>query len=160
MSSAKQTKNRGKYGPGIVGKDAYKAQEASEVARVDKYGPGILGVEEYARLTGDGPQEATEGPKEEKKAVSTPPEEDPALQALVSKYATDDGYLAIKDVKSILKEMPNAFDRVLAWELGRKDGPRVGALQHLLELEGKREGGARAPVFQHIEMSLAKARGG
>ena len=77
----------------------------------------------------------------------------------MAEQANDDGYLSIADVKKILEEMPNAFDRVLGWEIARADGPRVGALNHLLKLEMKRDGGPRQMIQQRIEMSLAEAKG-
>ncbi|MCK5650519.1 MAG: hypothetical protein KAJ42_04035, partial [Gemmatimonadetes bacterium] len=118
---------------------------------------GILGQEEYDRLTADRKaEEATQeaGPSETPDAAG-----DPALDALVVKHANDDGYLSIANVKAILEEMPNAFDRVFGWELARAEGPRVGALNHLLELEMKREGGPRHLVQQRIELSLKEIRG-
>lgn len=138
-----------KYGPGMIGQAAFEAQKAADQDNPQqKYGPGMLGNDEPKKPV------ATEKPK------PASPDQDAALDKLVAEYATDDGYLAIEDVKAILDEMPNAFDRIFGWELGRADGPRVGALNHLMQLEIKRDGGPRAMVQKRIELALAEVKGG
>lgn len=144
----------GVYGAGVVGEEQ-AAKNLEQQSGTAKFGDRVLGtrVDERTEEERLADLEAREARKELEKKTSrpTPPE----LEDLVAKYASDDGYLSISDVKEVLEEMPSALDRMIAWEMERADGPRIGALKHFISLEAQRQGGARAPVIQHLESALA-----
>ena len=153
--------NAGKYGPGIIGEEAFALVRHQVKSKPDKYGPGILGQEKYDELMGvRKSEEAGEAPVEKKAAPQDPVFSEADMEALVKEYQNDDGYLSIPELKKALKKAPIAFDRIFAWELNRIDGPRVGSLTHLLELEMQRDGGPRPMVLQRLEMVLKAKKEG
>ena len=154
-------KNAGKYGPGIIGEEAFALVKDQVKMKPDKYGPGILGEEKYAELMGQRKAEqAVEAPPQVKEAIAPVAFSEADLDGLVKEYTSTDGYLSIAELKKALVKAPIAFDRLFSWELNREDGPRIGALAHLLELETKREGGPRPMVLQRLEMVLKAKKEG
>ena len=147
----KLPKNPQKYGPGVLNREDYEAMQEVVSEGKNKYGPALLGKSPEAR-------EAAEAPRAPKAPAPPPTLDKEALDELVAKYSSEDGYVSIKDLTEILDEMPSAFDRLFGWELNRKDGPRIGALQELQRREVQREP-PRGPVLQAIETAIAKARG-
>lgn len=82
-----------------------------------------------------------------------------AFEALMQNHVGDDGFVSIDDLKAALTSAPSSFNRLMAWELNRPEGPRVGAVAHLLEHEQKRDDGPRATVLGALESALKSARG-
>lgn len=146
----------GIYGAKVQGEE--KAAAALEATTVKaKFGSKVLGskVDQRTEEEAEAAFEAKQAEKELEVPQGTPDEE---LQALLDQHAGDDGYLSIGDLKAVLKEMPHALDRMIAWERQRSDGMRIGALQEFLRLESARDGGPRAHVQGFLESSLAKVR--
>jgi hypothetical protein len=86
----------------------------------------------------------------------TEPVADPELVA-IAEGAGDDNTMSVDEVKVALAENPYAFDDFMVAELLRKgDGPRLGALRHLREIEGQRDGGPREDVVKLIDEAIAK----
>lgn len=141
------------YGFRVLGKEGAAAAVVSQKTS-RRYGDKVLGssVDESE----DG-QEKRDGQPARGQRAGVPPDTS-GLDALATKYATDDGYLSITDVKTILAEMPEAFERVLGWEMGREDGPRIGALAHFIEVETARKGGARPNILKNLETALVAVR--
>lgn len=138
-----------KYGPGILDPDVYEDVKEVVKSKRDRYGPGVL----------DPPEGAEELPEDDQSTLTDdgPPEKG-SIEEMIAKYASEEGYVSIGKLKELLEEMPSAFDRMYSWEIQRADGPRIGALQHLLKLENEAEK-PRVLVSHSIEMAIAKARG-
>lgn len=155
-------KTVGMYGPGIIGQSAYDKVKHIQKKKPLIYGPGILGEKEYAEALGElEPVEVPDiEPETEETGPPSPPplETDADVEALIEEYKAADGYVSVKDLKAMLKKMPTAFDRLFGWELERKDGPRIGALSHLLERELEREDGPRPIIQDVIEKTLVELR--
>lgn len=64
------------------------------------------------------------------------------------------GGLSVKELGALLKQAPEQFDRVLAAELARPEGPRKQAVRELHAAELRREGGPRAEMIARIEQLL------
>lgn len=160
MSAPGVPKIPGRYGRRVIGDKAYEQAKQVEDVGALKFGPRILGQEKYDELVARQQGQQSENAESEKKG--TDPVDVSLLEDLVEKYKDEDGYLSINNVKAILEEMPNAFDRVFGWEIARADGPRAGVLKHLRELEVERIGGPRDPVLQTIDQAekQRKARKG
>lgn len=142
------------YGSRVVGEEAAAAALVMAKKKGREYGPKVLGSS--VDQSEEGKQKRAELPARGQRS-KLPPESD-NLDALVAKYATNDGYLSIKDVQTVLAEMPEAFDRLVGWELGRDDGPRIGALSHFIELETARTGGVRPTILKNLETALTAVR--
>lgn len=138
-----------KYGPAVMAPGDYEAIQEVVVDKKNKYGPALLGKTA---------EEAEEVHKPTPPTSSHPAFDSGDLEALLAKYTAEDGYVSIKDLKTILEEMPQAFDRLFGWELNRRDGPRIGALQEFQRLEVQKQP-PRTLVLQTIEKGIAKARG-
>ncbi len=137
-----------KYGPGILDPDVYEDAVEVTKSKRDRYGPGVL----------DPPEGADEAPEGDESTTDEAPPEKGSLSELLAKHASQDGYVSIDKLKELLAEMPSAFDRMFSWELARVDGPRIGALEHLMKLETGVET-CRPLVVQAIEVAITKARG-
>lgn len=135
-----------KYGPGILDPDVYEDVKEVVKSKRDRYGPGVL----------DPPEGALED--DQSTLTEEAPPEKGSIEELIAKYASDEGYVSIGKLKELLEEMPSAFDRMYSWEMQRADGPRIGALQHLLQLENNSVK-PRVLVAHSIEGAIAKARG-
>ena len=133
------------YGALVIGEEA--AARVAEEKEVDRrYGPSVLG------------SSVDDSPAGEAKRAEGTGQQADGLDDLVKKYAMEDGYLSIGNVKVVLAEMPQSFDRMLGWEMGRADGPRIGALTHFIEVEGKRHGGPRPTILKNLEGALQAVR--
>lgn len=147
------------YGSKVVGKEeAQRLLKANE--KKARFGPKVLGSKVDQRSEEEVHQDQANREARDalaKKTDNPVPEE---LDELVRKYATDDGYLSIENTKQVLEELPSALDRMIAWEMDRNDGPRIGALKHFIGMEAERQGGPRKPVLEHLEKALAAARAG
>ena len=137
------------YGALVVGEEN-AALAAAQQKTAERYGPNVLGPSVDPSEKGEQKREASGKP--------AGGAADDAVNEIVAKYASDDGYLSIANVKDVLAEMPGAFDRMLGWEMGREDGPRIGALTHFIEVESQRKGGPRANILKTLETTLIRVR--
>lgn len=144
------------YGRKVVGKEEAARRQKRVARKGARYGHKVGDGEPTPELEESQQQQTGEPPK----PLPTGGMDEETFEALMAAHANDDGYLSIDALKEALEDAPTAYNRLLSWELNRADGPRVGALTHLLGEEQKRATGPRAPVMAAIEGALRQARGG
>lgn len=150
-----------RFGARVVGEE--KAAEQAKTRGVKskvRYGDRVTGGAKAAKAKSKAPAKDPAKPSGQKAIPPLETEMSPeAFEVLLAEHAGQDGYLSIENLKTALNDAPSSFSRLLAWELNRADGARIGALQVLLQVETQRATGARDTVLSMLEGGLAAARG-
>jgi hypothetical protein len=127
--------NPGYFGPGVVGKEIYDAEQAVVEAGANIFGPGVTGI----GLKNQAVNQPGHGVTGE--GVKTPPPAEPPS-------------LSIRELTEALEANPGLVDDFFAAEKKRPGGPRKGALQALEVAESLRPGGPREEVLVEIAAEL------
>lgn len=156
------------YGAAVVGeKRAAELLAATKTA--NRFGERVLGTKVDDSAEADAAREeasaaelearlATQQSNRARPPATLTAEAEERLEELMKEKGGDTGSVSIADVRDIIEEMPEAYDRLLGWELKREPSPRIGALSYFLELEVGREQGPRPLVQSSIEKALTAAR--
>jgi hypothetical protein len=153
------------FGWKVVGKDAFEKSRASE-ARKGPFGSKV--VDEAPPPAPAGPQDAGELLLGE---IDVPERVESAAADLAPSSTGPDGAVVTPTVRvaealsfsvaavvEALKASPAHLDTLIAAELHRPDGPRIGAFRAFIQTE---QGNLRrAPVLQALERKLAELQGG
>jgi len=121
---------KGQFGPGIIGQEAYEAEQEYVTEHKDVFGPAVVG---------DHPPTGS--------AAQPAPEPEPPAESDV--YT-----MSVAKLRKILEANPLEVDAFVRAELGRPEGMRVTALKAMLEAEGERPGadGGKAPRGEVVSM--------
>jgi hypothetical protein len=129
-NNANNRVNPGYFGRGVIGDEAYEAEQAVVERQADVFGPGVVGL----------PADPVNKPG-------------PGVAAQAA-GTTDVPSLSVTKLEEALEENPALVDSFLPIELARPGGPRKGALQALEIAEQLRPDGAREDVLTQIAAAL------
>lgn len=115
------TPPKGRFGPGVIGKEAAEAEREYILEHRGIFGPAVLDPH---------PAEAPSEPAAEAEAPSEPSEEPEA----------DPYMMSVAKLEDILAANPLEVDAFLRAELARPEGMRISALKAMLGAENVRPG--------------------
>jgi hypothetical protein len=131
-------KDPGYYGPGVIGPERYKEEQALIEKGANIFGPGVTGLglpNQAVNVAGPGVTGQT----------------DVAPTAAVPEVVS----LSIKELEEALEANVALVDKFLTAELARPGGVRKGALDALEVAESLRPDGAREDVLAQIAAARA-----
>lgn len=124
-----------KYGPGVVGKEAFDKSVVEWKSGSSKYGPGLRQGTEY------GPGVA-------------PPTEEPAEAPTDAEVAA----LSVRELSELLKADSGLTEQLLEAELARPEGARKSALREIAKAERQRESPDKG-LLDRVEANLELLEG-
>jgi hypothetical protein len=134
----------GKYGPRVIGDEAFESEKAVVTKAADIYGPRV--VDDHVE------------PKVAARTIQPPPDGtlsgggdgNTGLKAEGNAAAGADDYLSVRELDDALDANPALVDVFLEQEEQRED-PRITAVKRIEKAELVRPGGARDHVLVRIK---------
>ena len=133
------TPPKGRFGPGVIGQEAFDAEQEYLTEHKDVFGPAVVG---------DHPPTPPPG------GPAPPIEETPEPSTDAETPADDPYMVSTKKLAAILAANPLEVDAFVRAELARPEGMRVTALKAMLAAENERPGadGSVAPRAEVVSM--------
>lgn len=135
-----------RFGPGVIGDEAFQREQVIEESLVEKFGPGVLN---------NPPAQPVQASAEEVELLQRDVVSDVPPPVDAPPYTS----LSIAELEKELRANPAEFDRLMKGEYARPDGGRKGAWGVFLSVEQEKGEAARKEVLEAL-FGLLKKGGG